>query len=100
MKVANVFYSVSRNIDTNEVANYRVYLVPNHYGKSLAYVKGAIAYAKEIGCTFEEDDVQILQLGGPRYNRMTSVEFTSTTKPNEGMELTPDSGLWEWLATP
>ena len=96
-KVENVFYN---NVSSEEVEKYRVYLIPNHYAKTLGYVKEAISYAKEIGCTFEEDEVQILQLAGPRYKRMTSIEFTSTTKPNVGMELTKDSGLWEWLVTP
>ena len=43
--VANVFYTESGN----------VYLVPNHYDKSLDYIEGALNYAKKIGLTIPKN---------------------------------------------
>jgi len=76
---------------------YRVYVVPNHYSHSVQYILNTIEFAKTI-CTvpvLEETNVEVL--GKPKYDKMMSVKFTSKTKPIQGIELTKDSGLWEWL---
>ena len=91
MKDLNVYYDTTG----------KVYLVPNHYHKSLKVVKDILKYAQTIGITVpkNEDDITMQVLAGPKYKGIISVEFQSKTKPTRGHFLEKDSGLWEWLRT-
>jgi len=61
-----------------------VYLVPNHYGRSLKYIKDTLEWAKTQGLTVPTDDskIQFEILAGDRHARMLSIEFDSETEPN------------------
>jgi len=60
----------------------RVYLVPNHYGRSLKYVKDTLKWAKENGMTTPSDEgINLEVLSGERNARMLCVEFNSETPP-------------------
>jgi hypothetical protein len=80
------------------VEGFNMYFVPNHYSHNLKYIEDTLEYAKSINCTLPaKDQIKVETLAGDRWKGMLSVEFTSITKPSEGMELTKDSGLWRSL---
>lgn len=89
MKDLNVYYTKAG----------KVFLVQNHYDKSLRVIKDTLKYAKKIGLTVpkSEDDITIQVLAGPKYKGVMSIEFNSKTNPTTGTFLTEDSGLWDWL---
>ena len=78
---------------------YSIYLVQDNYNKSLKLIKDTLSYCNNFNITIpkNEEDIQIQVLRGERYNRTMSIEFISTTKPNRGFELTPESALFNWL---
>lgn len=79
---------------------YNMYFVQDNYSHSLRLVLDTLKYAKQIGCTVPKfNNVKVEVLKGEKYNRIMSIEFSSTTLPkNRKMwELTQDSGLWRWL---
>jgi len=89
---------MTTNMNVYYTEQGQVYLIPNHYSHTLEYIDSVLEYAKTIGLTLpERKDIRVEVLTDPRYRRMLSVEFNSITKPNTGMLLTPNSGLWEWL---
>lgn len=91
MKDLNVYYT--KNGD-----GCNVYLVQNHYDKSIKVIKDTLKYAKSIGLTVpHEASIQIQVLAGPKYKGVMSVEFNSKTKPTKGTLLERNSGLWDWL---
>lgn len=58
----------------------RVCIVPNHYGRSLEYIKGVLEKAKEWGLTVPEDEhVSFEVLRSDIHSRKLSIEFTSKT---------------------
>jgi len=61
----------------------RVVIVPNHYCKSLQYIKETLKLAKSWGLGVPKDeDIQFEVLAGNRHRRMLSIEFNSITEPN------------------
>jgi hypothetical protein len=58
------------------------YLVPNHYNKTLKYIKETLVWANEIGLTVPDDsEIRFEVLAGSRHKRMLSIEFNSITQP-------------------
>lgn len=97
MKGLHIYFALHSN---------KVYMVQDNYSHSLKLINATLEYAKQIGLTVPDDDeITIEILGGPRYKRVMSIEFTSKTKPNLPKnqenggywELTRNSGLWDWL---
>lgn len=76
---------------------YMVYIIPNHYNHSVQYILNTIEFAKTISTIPDIDNIKVEVLAGVRYSKMLSIEYTNITKPTQGMELTKDSGIWEWL---
>jgi hypothetical protein len=60
----------------------RVVIVPNHYCKSLQYIKKTLELAESWGLTIPKDeDIEFQVLAGDRHRRMLSIEFNSVTEP-------------------
>lgn len=91
MNEYNVYYSDNLN------GSFKVYIIPNHYGHSLGYIKKVLAYAKTITAVPIDNLVTVEVLSGEKYKNMLSLEFDSTTKPKTGMLLAKDSPIWSWL---
>ena len=87
-------------IDLYYTEEGNIIIVSNNYDHSLKHIDLVLELAPTFGLTLpDRKDIEIRTLAGPRYKGMTSVEFKSVTKPNEGVGtlLTRKSGLWEWL---
>lgn len=77
-----------------------VYIVPNHYCHTLAYIEEALNWAKEKGLTIptNKKNITIQILAGIRHRRMLSIEFKSSTKPNyDYIDLDKYPHMFEYL---
>lgn len=92
---------IMKNLKVYFTKEGKIYAVQDNYSHSLKLIEDTLEYLKTINITIPDKNcIEIQILRGERYNRIMSIEFTSSTLPEENNQcwlLTKDSGVWKWL---